>query len=286
MARKKNVIAPNNKKVKVIAPEARAMDKLKLTREQADKLWGDGQPFDLVRVETRIGTNNSTVIEGMVASGRDYLWAKAHVNHGEFMALVDRTANSHTYVLNCMRFADMYRNSAPVPNLGVRKTKALTLLDKPVVEEYLKGGSLGDIPHDDVSEMPVSQLEEEVRKLREKVKKTETIVNEKIRQKDEQINKLEMELEHRQPPTKSQLAQAELENCVKDYRDTLLEAVAGLSKANTMLNQRIANIEGIDVQMVNEWLNQFNLEMELMSKAYQGLTDFIDEPYLPKLYKK
>ena len=184
MARRKNVIAP----------AAQAMDKMALSRKEADKLWGDGQPFDLVRVETRIGTHNNTVIEGMVASGRDYLWAKAHVKHGEFMALVDRTASSHTYVLNCMRFADLYRNSPPVANLGVRKTRALAQLDKPVVVKYLSGGPLGDIPHDDVAEMPVPQLEEEVRKLREKVKRVEDVAKEKIRQKDEQITKLEFEI--------------------------------------------------------------------------------------------
>jgi len=265
MARQKNVIAP----------EAKAMDKMMISRAQADKLWGDGQPFDLVRVETRLDTNNSTIIERMIAAGRDYLWAKAYVNHGEFMALVDRTANSHTYVLNCMRFADMYRNSAPVPNLGVRKTRALTLLDKPVVEEYLSGGSLGDIPHDDVSEMSVSQLEEEVRKLREKVKKTEAVVKERIRQKDEQIAKLELENENRQPPTKEQIAIAELAKLDSEYFQELTVAMSAMRTAVKILG-RAQCVPGVNVQILNDWIGKYNDEMVLVTGVYEEFTGILD----------
>ena len=244
------------KRKNVIAPEAQAMDKMALSGKEADKLWGDGQPFDLVRVETRIGINNNTVIEGMVASGRDYLWARAHLKHGEFMALVDRTASSHTYVLNCMRFADMYRNSAHVPNLGVRRTKALTLLDKPVVEKYLSGGPLGDVPHDDVAEMSVTQLEEEVRKLREKVKRTEAVAKDKIRQKDEQITKLEFENENRLPPTKEQIAQAALQELTLKFTGTLAHINTYLREACATV-VKAEKIENVNVQQLSDWLGQF-----------------------------
>jgi len=266
MARKKNIIAP----------AAKAMDKMMITREQADKLWGDGQPFDLVRVETRISTNNSTVIEGMVASGRDYLWAKAHVNHGEFMALVDRTANSHTYVLNCMRFADMYSNSAPVPNLGIRKTKALTLLDKPVVEKYLKGGSLGDIPHDDVTEMPVAELEEEVRKLREKIKKVEAVAKEKMRQKDEQITNMEFEIEHGRPLTQKEKTEKAIEAKLEDLRQKLFAAI---HQARFYFGDALSiiatarQLEGVTFPILKKWADAEYAELAGFNELFEQLDE-------------
>jgi len=265
MARRKNVIAP----------EAKAMDEIMKSREQADKLWGDGQPFDMARIETKLNTSNSTIIERMIEAGRDYLWTKAYVNHGEFMALVDRTANSHTYVLNCMRFADMYSNSAPVPNLGVRKTRALAILDKPLVEKYIKGGDLGDIPHDDVAEMTVAELETEVRKLREKVKKTESVIKEKICQKDEQIAKLELEKECQQPPTKEQIAQAALQKLTEEYTFILAKVNSSLREALSMLG-KAERIEGVNVQQLNDWLGQFDIEMNTFRSLSGTWSDAID----------
>jgi len=250
---------------KEIAPEAKAMDKMMIIMEQADKLWGDGQPFDLVRVETRIGTNNSTVIEGMIASGRDYLWAKAHIDHGEFMALVDRTASSYTYVNNCMRFAEMYPNSPPVVNLGVRKTRALATLDKPIVEKYLSGGPLGDIPHDDVSEMPVSELEAEVRRLRKEMNEKVDSLEAVIKKKSAKIADLECEIRTGDQQTKEKKAEKALQKYRDPIIDNLLVATERIKRATDAIDeaQKIPHVpfEALE-QLIEPWKESFSVFLE------------------------
>jgi hypothetical protein len=211
----------------------------------------------------------------MVEAGRNYHWVKAHLNHGDFMAFVERTANSHTYVLNCMRFADLFPKFATVPNLGVRKTRALAQLEKPVVEKYLKGGPLGDIPHDDVTEMPVPELEDAVRKLRAQLKKTEAVAKEKIRQKDEQITKLEFENENRQPPTPEQIAQAELQKFTEQYTFALGKVNSSLREAFALV-AKAEQIKGVNVQQLTDWLRQFDREMNTFSELSEGWIAEID----------
>jgi len=267
------------KKNEIISAEAHAMDKMALSREEADKLWGDGQPFDLVRVETRIGTNNTTVIGGMVASGRDYHWAKAYVDHGEFMALVDRTASSHTYVLNCMRFADLYPNSAPVPNLGVRKTKALTLLDKPVVEKYLSGGPLGDIPHDDVAEMTVRELETEVRKLRKKCKEEKTAQEDAIAEKNQKISELERKLRYLAPISEKEKVAKAIEDRLETLRTNLHD---NINKTRLYFHKALETIteatqlEGVTFPMLEKWAHSEYEELAGFNELFEELDDALN----------
>ena len=266
MARRKNVIAP----------EAKAMDEIKLSKEQADKLWGDGKPFDEVRVETRITINNSISLEGMIASGRDYLWAKAHLKHGDFMALIDRTASSYTFVNNCMRFADLYRNSPPVVNLGLRKTRALAALDKPVVEKFLKGGPLGDIPHDDVTEMPVAELEAEVRKLREKIKRVEDVSKEKIRQKDEQITNLELEIKTGCPLTEKEKKEKAIKKELSELKTILFASVNQARDGfKTALNviATARQLEGVTFPMLKNWADAEYSELAGFNELFEQLDE-------------
>jgi hypothetical protein len=174
-----------------------------------------------------------------------------------------------------MRFADYFSNSAPVPNLGTRKAKALTLLDKPVVEKYLEGGPLGDIPHDDVADMSVRELEEEIRKLRQKIEKTEKVARERIRQKDEQITKLEFENENRVPPTQEQIAQAALEAMTPEYTIVFAEITGAIRKAHGLV-MKAEKIEGVNVQQLGEWLGQFSPDMQTFRDLAQTWADEAD----------
>jgi hypothetical protein len=270
MAKRKNVIAPNDKKALV------AMEKMKLSTEQADRKWGDGLPFDPFRVETIVSANNNSAVERMWQSGRYYMWYKERCSHGDFMAMVDRTANSHTYVLNCMRLADYFPNSPALANLGTTKLRAITMFDKDVVGKYLAGGPLGDIPHDDVASMTTRELEDTVRQLREKVKRVEAVAKEKIRQKDEQITKLEFENDNRPPPTKEQIAIAGLAELDKDYFSELTAAMAAMRKAVGILNFAQCT-PGVNVQILNEWINKYNEEMVLLNGVHEELTGMIDD---------
>jgi len=259
MGRKKNVIAP----------EAKALDKMQEDRETADRLYGDGLPFDLTRVETIGKTHTANWAQEMVEAGRCYLWIKAYVEHGEFYASLKRMGVNPTgswFAICAARLVAEGVNLSALKDLGTTKFKLLSVLEKPVVAEYLKGGDLGEIPHDDVAEMTTRELEDEVRKLREKVKKTEAVVKEKIRQKDDQIATLELENEHLQPPTKEQAAQAALQKMNEEYTIALAKVNSSIRDAISLI-AKAEKIENVNAQQLNEWLNQFEVEM----KTFDGL---------------
>jgi len=218
--------------------------------------------------------------------GRCFIRIKAHEDHGRFLKAIENVGMTPRSAQYSMLAAQKFSNTKAISHLSSTKMIVLSVLDEDDVQTLEDGGNIAGMSIDDIDRMSTRELKEKLREERKHYQKAIENREKAIKQKEQKINELDEQLRYQQPPTKEQLAQAGLNNCVKDYRDTLLEAVSGLSKANTLLNQKIANIEGIDVQMVNEWLNQFNLEMELMSKAFKELTDFIDEPYLPKLYKK
>jgi hypothetical protein len=245
----------------LITKETAAMEAMKITQEEADRLYGDGLPFDAVRVETKIATNNTTALDTMIESGRGYQWLKAYLDHGEFMEAVRRTSDSHTYVVNCMRFADTFPNSPPVANLGVRKARSIAMMDKPIVEEYFNGGPLGDIPHDDVAKMPVRELEEEVRKLRKKLDDAEKTRKQIIKQKNEKLDEMENKLNGQEPPTKEQLARAAVQRFRDPVIDNILEATERMRRAIAAIDeaQKVPDVpyEALE-EMLDPWKESFN----------------------------
>ena len=86
MARKKNVIAPNDEMAVV------AMDKHQKEIEKSEERYGDGLPFDQVRLEIVIKARTAASIDMMIQNGRDYHRLKAHLPHGEFIASAERTS--------------------------------------------------------------------------------------------------------------------------------------------------------------------------------------------------
>jgi len=261
-----------------IAPETKALDKMQANREMADRLYGDGLPFDLTRVETIGKTHTANWAQEMVEAGRCYLWIKAYVEHGEFLESLKRMGVNHTGSWFAIRAAQLVAegvNCSALNNLGTTKFKLLSVLEKPVVDEYLKGGNLGEIPHDDVAEMTTRELEDEVRKLREKVKKTEAVVKEKIRQKDEQIAHLELENENRLPPTKEQVAQAALYGLNKEYTIALAEVNSSIRNVLSLI-AKAEKIEDVNVQQLNDWMGQFDMEMNTFRGLSECWTDVLD----------
>lgn len=143
MGKRKNVIAPNDERA------VAAMDKQQKEIEKAEELYGDGLPFDQFRLETGIKSRNAAVAATMIQNGRDFHRLKAHLPHGEFIASVERTSGkSRIWAYHCMRAAETFSNVNPVNicDLGFSQIKALSMLEKPVVEEYLNGGPLATFP--------------------------------------------------------------------------------------------------------------------------------------------
>ena len=137
---------------------------------------------------------------------------------------------------------------------------------------------------DDIDRMTTRELRGNLRKSKEEVnaekearKQERDIQEQVIRQKEAKINELEQQLRYQQPLTQEQRAQSQLDERINEYRMALLEAVGGLQKAVTLLT-RAECIEGVNIQQLSEWLNQFDPEMCLFDEVRQGLIALVDNP--------
>ena len=267
MGRKKNVLAP----------EANALNKLQADRATADKLWGDGLPFDQFRLEARIKSRNAVNAEIMIENGRDYRWLKEYVEHGEFTEAVKRTGVSYTWAYYCMRAAELFPNlhRGEDLDLNFRQVRALTVFEKPVVEEYLNGGSLGDIPHDDVSKMTGEELEKEARKLRKDLDTKTKALEAVIKQKNEKINDLEYELlngEHRKPEN---IAQVKLDELKKKFIRALLDISVANAEATAVMEEA-QKIEGITSEQLDRLLDSCNEFFGQVEGSREEYLDTVD----------
>jgi hypothetical protein len=283
MAKQKKVIAPMSKakqERKILPKDAKAvvaMEKMATKIQKARELYGDGQPFDEERIlDCMVFRAERSAVE-VLMFGKYCHWLKEEVGYGRFTEDLTKRNIDHRAANWAMLMFDKFGpNSSALTNLGTTKARCITFFDKEEIAAYEKGGPLRDIPHDDVARMTTRELEVEVRKLREKEKKTEAVIKEKIRQKDEQIAKLEMEAEYRQPPTKAQVAQAALEALSGNYTIVLFgEIKASIHKAYNIVREA-EKTPGVNVQQLNEWLGQFSNAMKDIEDARQIWLDEVD----------
>jgi len=265
----------------VIAPEAKALDKMHAKNENADQLWGDGLPFDKFRLITRLKSRNAATAEIMVQNGKDYHWMQEYLPYGEFLEAIEQTGVSKSWAYYCMQAADMCRGLPPGVslNLNSRQIRAIGLLEKPVVEKYLKGGPLGDIPHDDVSEMSGSELEAEVRKLREKLTRVENVAKEKARQKDEKITSLELEIEKGRPLTQKEKAEKEIKPVLEELQHDLFKYVNQARDGfKTALNiiATARQLEGVTFPMLKNWADAEYFELAGFEELFKQLDNELE----------
>ena len=272
MARTKNVIAPNDERAIM------AMDKRQEEIEKAEQLYGDGLPFDQFRLEAGIKARTSNALALMIQNGKDYHRLKAHLPHGEFIASVERTSmKSRSWVYYCMRAADMFLNvhQVNISDLGFGHVRALTLFEKPVVEKYLDGGPLGDIPHDDVATMPRGELEDEARRLRKKADAQKTKQEKVVKEMSEELEMLRLRDSNRPPATKEDIALAELEAMGEPYFKSLAQAAYHLTDAAEKV-RNAQYIKNVDIRMLDNWLHKWDEELQMIDNARQQLGDVID----------
>jgi hypothetical protein len=278
MGKRKNVIAPNDERA------VAAMDKQQKEIEKAEELYGDGLPFDQFRLETGIKSRNAAVAATMIQNGRDFLRLKAHLPHGEFITSVERTSGKPRFwAYHCMRAAEMFLNVAQdnISGLNFSQIRTLSLLEKPVVEEYLKGGPLGDIPHDDVATMPRDELEAEARKLKKKLKEAADSREAVIQEKEKKINEMDRRLRGQEPPTKEQLAALKLEEHLKPFNTQLQDAIFAMNRCAEMITE-IQRIENIGYVQLNAWVLKQSEDIENFTESFTELQDALNDIHIDR----
>jgi hypothetical protein len=252
MARKKTVIAPNDERAVV------AMDKSAEAIEKATELYGDGQPFEEQRVLDCIVFKAERTSQELYELGKYCLWYKAAVGHGRFLeGLQQRDINitaANWAMLMVEKFGDKF---CTVQNLGTRKARMLTTFTKEEIETFSKGGDLAGIPHDDVFKMTTTELGEEIKKTRQKFESQKAAHKEEVKKLKEIIDDLKIRAEDPMQLTPAQRAHRLIRTTyTEEYTHALSAVAAGVRKALSVLADA-ERTEGIGVQELNEWLNEF-----------------------------
>jgi len=267
--RKANVIAPNDKKSLV------AMEKMAADIEKARELYGDGEPFDEERVLDCIAFKAEQSSSSLNSLAKYCLWLKAEVGHGRFMdGLKRRNINYYAANWAMLIYEKLGSNFATLQNLGSSKARYLTYFSKEEIDKYAEGGPLGNIPHDDVSEMTVRELEAEVRKLREKTKRLEDVSKEKIRQKDEQITSLELEIKTGCPLTEKEKKEKAAQKILTELKTELfanINLARGHFKTALRIIATARQLEGVTFPMLKNWADAEYFELEGFNELFEQL---------------
>jgi hypothetical protein len=159
--------------------------------------------------------------------------------------------------------------------------RVLAALEKPIVEAYLEGGPLGDIPHDDVATMPRGDLEAEARRLRKTVDGMKASHKQAMQQKEVKICELDDLLHGKLPPTREQLAEVELEKHLKPFNTQLQDAIFAMNRCVEMIAE-IQRIENIGYVQLNAWVLKQSEDIENFTESFTELQDAINDIHIDR----
>jgi len=203
--------------------------------ERIERLYGDGLPYDRNRLENNAISQLAQTAQSLFEAGKIFLRLKAHEELeecGGFLASLDRIGVAPRTAQYAMAVVLKFGPDAHTyAHLGASKLRMLTVFEDKDIQNYVEGGPLGNISHDDVERMTISELRIAVRESRKKLKEREDSTEEIIRQKEHKITDLEIWLAGMDPPTeeqklKTQAAQ-ELERRKFDLYDVQAQGVPG-----------------------------------------------------------
>ncbi|GHV76487.1 hypothetical protein AGMMS49942_13080 [Spirochaetia bacterium] len=273
MAKKAN--AKNSK-------EIIAVEKMQIEITKAEQLYSDGLPYEIERIENEIRFYQAQAGESLLEMGKRFIRIKAHEDHGRFLKTVENVNMTARSVQYAMAAAIKFSNTKSISHLGTTKMIALSVLDDDDVQTLEAGGDIAGMNLDDIDRMGVRELRDNLRKEREKVKKEKESrkhdrdTQEKaIAQKEAKINELDQQLRYQQPPTKEQIAIADLAKLDNDYFHELTSAMAAMRKAVDILN-RAQCVPGANVQILNDWIGKYNEEMVLLNGVREEFINILD----------
>jgi hypothetical protein len=236
----------------LVIREERTLQRKEEEIRQVEQLYGDGEPYDPGRLIVKGQFAATVTADAMETIGKACMRIKAHEEHGFFMEAVKRMGITQDYAWFTMTAVEKFGNFGAHQNLGTQKMRSMLVFEKPVIQEYLAGGDLAGIPHDEVSKMTSRELDAEVRKLRKKLREDRQAQEDIITAKNNKINELEQKLRYQEPPTKEQLAAVQLEPLKKKLFEHLLQAQFHLDEA---VNAAAAaqKVEGATFPQLQEW---------------------------------
>jgi hypothetical protein len=275
----KGRIAAVRKELKIRGTNTPEMRTLVATSQEiaaVERDFGDGQSYELSRLENEVRFYQEQAGAALLEMGKRLIRIKAHEEHGAFMESLERMGLAYRSAAYAMAAARKFANVPTWADLEGPKLKALTVLDEEDIAKLDAGEAVKGVGTlDDIERMTTRELREALRKERDKRKREKEAQERAIAQKEAKINELDQQLRYQQPPTKEQIAIAELARLDDDYFHELAGAMAALRKAVDILN-RAQCVPGVNVQILSDWVGKYNDEMVLLNGVREEFIDLID----------
>jgi len=260
-----------------------AMDKFQADIETAERLYADGMPYELDRIENEIRFFMAQNAQAFFESGKRFMRIQAHEKHGDFMASLERIGVPKTIAYYAMSVVLKFGpNFPPAGNLGVEKLKMLTVFEEKEIEEYVKGGPLGSIPHDDVEKMSKRELQAAIREERKKRDEDRKSTDKAVFMKEKKISELEAQLRWKEPPTKEQLAGAKLDEWLQPFNAQLQDAIFAMNRCIDMITQ-VQRIEAVGYAQLNDFVLKHTEGIAMITEAFGELQGAINDIHIDKI---
>jgi hypothetical protein len=266
--------------------EVVAMDKLNADIETAERLYSDGMPYELDRIENEIKFYMAQTAQALFESGKRFLRIKAHENHGTFYSALERIGVPERTADYAMAVVKKFgSNPLPVADLGSSKIKMLTVFEEEKIKEYVNGGSLGSIPHDDVETMSKRELQDAIRKEREKHKRDVDTREKSIKQKEAKINEMDELLRYQQPLSEKEKIEktndAELEKLRQKLFINIQQARFYFGEALGII-EIARHLEGVTYPQLEKWAKEEYEELAGFNELFEELDDALNYIHLDK----
>lgn len=262
--------------------DAKAMDLVSskekekaLTIAEIDKTYlEEGEVYNLKIVMDKARFYQNQAANALIDLGKQIILLKAHEPHGQFLAALEDLGMAERSARYAMAAAQKFSNRQSTAVLGNEKIRALTVLDDDSIKTLEDGGELTGIGTlDDIEKMTVKELKSALRAEKQKRKEEREAQEAAISQKEQKLNELEMELRYREPPTKEQLAQAELD----ELKKKLFVQIGEASHAMHCLMQTIEAAQKIPNVNITQLQGFIDIEPDGFLSSIFDYADTLDE---------
>lgn len=265
-----------------LSDDAKAMDLVSAKTKEAElaiteidkRCLPEGETYNLYVAIERAKFYQEQATLSFVELGKQIELLKAHEGHGRFTTVLEQLGMSWRAANYAMAASQKFTNSQTFANLGRSKQIALTVLDDDTIRALENGNEIPCIGTlDDVERMSVRELKAALRAEKQKRKEEREAQEAAISQKEQKLNELEMELRYREPPTKEQLAQAELD----ELKKKLFVQIGEASHAMHCLMQTIEAAQKIPNVNITQLQGFIDIEPDGFLSSIFDYADTLDE---------
>lgn len=249
-----------------------------LNAEEAEKLYGDEQPYERIRLENEVRFYRDQMGSSLIEIGKRLLRMKAQEGHGGFLHILENVGMAERSAQYAIRAAQRFSNTKSISYLGSTKLIVLSVLEDDDIQTLEEGGRVAGVNLDEIEYMSTRELKTALRKEKDERKKDRDALEATIAVKNETLNAMELKAIHRPPSTKVQVAQAELD----EYRPTLFSAilsgVSDIKKAQDIFD-RCCRAEGVNVDQLLALVRSLSNELLSLKNSVDEFGYLIDNPY-------